>query len=133
MSGPLPLEAASRRLRKPAGRPRKHPVGDSVGDRFDRQRAQALIVAEILADGARVPLALAPPERPGITARRLYSRRQAALYLSCSVDTVDRLVARRLLPKLHLPHSRLVRFDLTDLEHIVAMAKAAPAGWDRGA
>jgi hypothetical protein len=127
MSSPttaLPLAAASRRLRKPVGRPRKHPIGDSAGDRWEAQRRQAVIVAEILGDRAQAPLALAPPERPGITARRLYSRRQAALYLSCSVDTVDRLVARRLLPKLYLPHSRLVRFDLTDLERIVVMAKA---------
>jgi excisionase family DNA binding protein len=125
----LPLEAASRRLRKPAGRPRK----DSPGDSQPERPAQPFDLTSILGDRAPATLALAPTERPGITARRLYSRRQAADYLSCSVDTVDRLVARGLLPKLYLPHSRLVRFDFKDLEHIVAMAKAATAGWDRGA
>jgi excisionase family DNA binding protein len=124
MSSPttaLPLEAASRRLRKPAGRPRK----DSSGDSQPERPRQPVDLTRILGDRSPATLALAPPERPRITARRLYSRRQAAEYLSCSTDTVDRLVARGLLPKLYLPHSRLVRFDLTDLERIVAMAKAA--------
>jgi hypothetical protein len=127
MSSPtttLPLEAASRRLRKPAGRPRKVAQCDSSGDSQPERLRQPVDLTRILGDRAPATLALAPPERPGITARRLYSRRQAALYLSCSTDTIDRLVGRRLLPKLYLPQSRLVRFDLTDLERIVAMAKA---------
>jgi excisionase family DNA binding protein len=115
-------------LRRRPGRPRKHPLetlsSDKPGDSGRRQERQAAVVAELLAHGPQAKLTFAPPERPGITARRLYSRRQAAEYLGCSIDTVDRLAASGELPRLYLPGSRLLRFDLLDLELIVAEARS---------
>jgi excisionase family DNA binding protein len=80
-------------------------------------------VADLLAHGAQAPIAFVPPNRPGITLRRLYSRRQAAEYLGCSTDSVDRMVERGQLERLRLPGSRLVRFDVRDLDQLVAAAR----------
>jgi excisionase family DNA binding protein len=63
---------------------------------------------------------LAPLERPGITGPRLFSRRQAAAYLSVSIDQIDRWASRGVLPRLRLPGApRLVRFDRMDLDNLV--------------
>jgi excisionase family DNA binding protein len=116
------LADASKRLRGRPGRPSSS-RGDNRGDNDQLRQRQAAVVAALFADRPQAKLALAPPERPGITARRLYSRRQAAAYLSASVDTVDRLADRGQLPRLRLPGSRLVRFDIADLEQIVLASR----------
>ena len=119
----LPLAAASQRLRRRPGRPRTGPGGDSRGDRPGAGLPEVSVLAAIWPHGAQAKLAFAPSNRPGITARRLYSRDQAAVYLGCSTDTIDRMVSRGQLERLRLPGSRLVRFDVIDLDRLIAASR----------
>jgi len=109
-----PLEEASRRLRRPPGRPR---ASDTNGDTAPRRAAHVPAV-KVRADVSTVvPVAPRPSQR-------LLDRATAARYLGVSTDMLDRLVHRYALPRLVLG-TRCVRFDIHDLDRFVEHSRAS--------
>lgn len=121
MSPPLPLADAARRLRRPAGRPRK-PATPS----------------RALADQASVPLAapvsirVPAPTVAGLwlDGPRLLDLKAAAAYLSVSTWTLRDYLAAGLLPLVKLPRPgggtlKRILVDRVDLDRLIRDGKAA--------
>jgi excisionase family DNA binding protein len=113
----LPLAAASLRLRRPPGRPRKQtprPGG-----------AAARSTAEPRPGDEARPL---PPRAPAFGPTRLLSARETARYLGLAYDTVLSLVKGGTLRPVRLPlgggELRKLLFDRADLDRLVEASKA---------
>jgi excisionase family DNA binding protein len=96
----LPLAAASARLRKRPGRPRKilTPEAQAAHDAVQRDRQQ---------------------ERLAASPRRLLDVAQAALYLGVSTWTVRDLIAAGRLPIVRLPVERRPNGELRELRRLL--------------
>ncbi len=112
-----PLAAASLRLRKPPGRPRTRPDGDS---RVTAPRRAALDAGSSQPRGS---------SNPGAGAPRLLSADQAAAYLGVNPRTIRRLVDAGKLRRVRLPLESLSlrRFlvDRVDLDRLIEQGKWA--------
>ena len=105
----LPLAAASRRLRRPPGRPRTHLVKLVTAPSTDGARQRG---------PASKPKAVSWSPPAGVTPR-LLSVRQAAEYLGLSPWTVRELEAAGTLARVRLP-VRKVLFDRAALDRLIA-------------
>jgi excisionase family DNA binding protein len=59
---------------------------------------------------------------PGLSSLDLYSVREAAEFLSCSTESVRRLIRQRLLPACKVS-CRWIRITRADLERFVAQTR----------
>lgn len=119
MTPALPLAVASRRLRRPPGRPRKRPVGPADGHS-----------AGTAASGSRMN---GGPERGAVAlsasapSPRLVDVAGAAAYLSVSVWTVRDLIAAGQLARVRLEVAgrelRRVLVDRADLDALITEGK----------
>lgn len=133
MSGELPLAAASRRLRKPAGRPRKLAVAGA-------NRDNTVTVTPL--DGARTRInsgetcAQAPALKASALLPRLLTVPAAAAYLSLSIDVIGELLAAGTFHRVTVPAPvtakrrggiiRRVLVDREDLDALIRQWKGAP-------
>jgi excisionase family DNA binding protein len=111
-----PLEAASRRLRRSPGRPRKHPLPPRPTPRTE--------VSPTPASTSALDAGLVRAPSPAVAAAWLFPPRVldlegAARYLSLSTWTVRELRAAGHLPALEVPGIRALRFDRLALDHAV--------------
>jgi len=130
MSGerrPLPLAAASIRLRGKPGRPRKSrpasPPAPLLPPATGHSPGTAASQHHISQGGNSSPLAHAASALP-----RLFDVNQAALYLGLSPWTVRDLVAAGRLARVRLPlggagELRRVLVDVRDLDRLIEMSK----------
>lgn len=108
-TSPLPLAAASQRLRGRPGRPRKAPAGHNAG------RPQAGASPNSGPDGrALAQQSSVPP--------RLLTMRQAAEYLAVSYWTVRGWVESGKLSPVRLGE-RLIRIERADLDRLIETRK----------
>jgi hypothetical protein len=122
MNEPLLLADASKRMRKPAGRPRK--VREPEAAKPRRSGAVAGQASAPLAD----PPTVRGFERPVAEVwPRLLGLAQAAAYLSLSVWTIREYLAEGILRRVELPSAtcgttRRVLLDRADLDRLVDAA-----------
>ena len=100
-------------LRRRPGRPRIRPRGDNPGDIPLVASPQVRAKAAEHGHGAEATVA------PGRSLGRLLDRAAAALYLSVSVDVLDRLTRQGHLRRRVLPGTRCIRFDIQDLDRVI--------------
>lgn len=110
-SGSTPLPLAH--LRRGPGRPRTRPRGDIPGDIHPVGGSQVSANAAEHGHGAEATVT------PGRSLGRLLDRAAAALYLSVSVDVLDRLTRQGHLRRRVLPGTRCIRFDVQDLDRVI--------------
>jgi excisionase family DNA binding protein len=106
----LPLAAASKRLRRPPGRPRT--VRVPAGSRGQGSAARPALDAGL--DGHRAPIV--PVRALGV--------REAATYLGVSRSQLYDLIARDVLAVVRYPGCRRVVVDVRDLDALIEAGKA---------
>ena len=119
MSELLPLAAASRRLRRPAGRPKRLPAGEPVGCSVRGAAAEPAIDAGALGDFAATlqPRGLPMPAASaysGLSRRRLWA-----------------LIADQQLRPIRPPGCRRVLIDRHDLDRLLEGWKGTVSGTHR--
>lgn len=111
------LTAASERLRRRPGRPRKTSDGDKTVTSARRDEKEVPARSSFPGRGALVQGAF------GLL-QRLLGREAAAQYLGVSVDTVDRLMTQGELRRVRLPVAeRRILFDRADLDRLIDVWK----------
>jgi excisionase family DNA binding protein len=121
MPAALPLAAASLRLRRPPGRPRKQPARHDprhVGRASQGNSTQARIVVEARDAGALDRPASAPAVAP-----RLLGLKAAAAYLGVSDWFVRALLAEGVLTRVQLGKGRRLLFDRVDLDRLIVESR----------
>jgi len=118
----LPLATASQRLRGRPGRPRTKPSGDNPGDSREPERMQVRAEPGRPAERTQDSPPCAPP------GPRLLTRQQAAVYLSLSLDMIDRLTQQGELQRVQLTLGdrtvRKVLYDRADLDRLVELSRS---------
>jgi excisionase family DNA binding protein len=114
----LPLAAASQRLRRRPGRPRKTTLSNDLAS-----ASLTHVLERGVQQTERVRRTQAP-FRSAPAAQRLLSLREAAAYLGVSRWTVSDWIKEGLLAAVRLPGSqRLVRVDRADLDELIARSR----------
>jgi hypothetical protein len=117
----LPLAAASRRLRRPPGRPKRVAAAEGVGLAIGGAAPQPAIDAAPRNDFA----ATLPPRGLPVPA--------ASAYSGLPVRRLWALIADGLLRPIRPPGCRLVLVDRCDLDELLVRWKGGPADTDRSA
>ena len=111
--GELPLAEASRRLRRPPGRPRLHPQRLHRGETVVRPTSETR-------HGSGGPHR---PEVRDTAGPRLLSARDTARYLALGYETVLDLAKRGALRPVRFDGMRKLLFDRVDLDLMIEQSK----------
>ncbi len=129
MDNGKPLAAASKRLQKPRGRPRKADPGHAMGHTLNDAPSQDPVNKGNNRDGTSASQTIVP---------RLWTKEQVAAYLNVSVWTVSEMVARGTLCPVRLPMEKVVEkrerkrktdtfrrllFDKADVDGVIEAGK----------
>ncbi len=105
MDNGKPLAAASKRLQKPRGRPRKADPGHAMGHTLNDAPSQDPVSKGNNRDSTSASQTIEP---------RLWTKEQVAAYLNVSVWTVSEMVARGTLCPVRLPMKNTDRTNKRD-------------------